>query len=350
VYPTVTIQPATTAMGVGQQVSFKALLSEANGNTWLGTNVTWTSSDAAVVAITTTDWGNASGDIGVVTAKSVGKATITGTTESATIGTLTITVSGTAPPPPVPSTAPSSGGGHEPAGMYTQINTGPITSTSVVSVFSPSTRTSAGEWSGNLTVVPGATGLRVTYPTDVEGGNSPVRFGHTIASPGTGWYYQRMLIRFSSNFSFSGNSDVKLCEPQTEQFGNVSGAFENDNIDVHGPSGSAFLFVGLQGPDSHFANLTEEPANMSAANLQTGTWHTMEVLFTPESSPGAGNGTYTGWVDGTEIAHYTSVQWLAAGNVAGWPYLMFDPTYGGGTNSPAATMYWDFDQLFVSTK
>lgn len=251
-----------------------------------------------------------------------------------------------------PSAKPSVSDGpyHEPSGMATQINTGAISSTTVVTVYSPSAATATGERRDNLSTVPGGTGLRVTYPTSVVGGNSPVRFGVAIPSAGTGWYYQRMKIRFSSNWTTSGNFDVKICEPRTQQFGDGSGATENHNISAHGPTTKAFLFVGLQGPNGHFGNLTEQPANTSDADLAGGSWHTMEVLFTPESKPGAGNGSYTAWVDGTQIAHYTSVQWLASGNEAGWPFLMFDPTYGGGTNSPSSTMYWDFDQLYVSTK
>ena len=54
------------------------------------------------------------------------------------------------------------------------------------------------------------------------------------------------------------------------------------------------------------------------SNLSDGSWHTMEVLFGPESSPGAGNGTYLGWVDGNQIASYNNVLWLAPGNNVGW--------------------------------
>jgi len=237
--------------------------------------------------------------------------------------------------------------------MATQINTGPITSISTVTVFSPSTPSSVGEWSGNLSVVPGGTGLRVTYPTSLSGGNSPVRWGHGIPSPGTGWYYQGMRVRFSPNWTLSGNVGLKFCEPRTQQTGSGQGANENHVISMHDferRSTHAWLMVLLQGPNAQARNLLEQPAFNPAADLNDGAWHTMEVLFTPESSPGAGDGSYTGWVDGTQIAHYANVQWLARGNKAGWPYLMFDPTYGGGTHSPGADMYWDVDELYVSTK
>jgi hypothetical protein len=239
--------------------------------------------------------------------------------------------------------------------MSTQINTGPITSTAGFDQFSGSSASATGEWAGNLAPVPSAsgTGLRVTYPTSLVGGNSPVRFGRAIASAGTGWYYQRMMVRFSSNWTLSGNVALKLCEPRTQQQGSGQGPNENHVIGAHDfetQSVNAFLYVLLQGPNGHFADLFEQPKYSPAANLKGGAWHLIEVLFTPESTPGAGDGTYTGWVDGTQIANYTNVLWLAAGNQVGWPYLMFDPTYGGGTNSPAQSMYWDFDQLYVSTR
>ena len=146
---------------------------------------------------------------------------------------------------------------------------------------------------------------------------------------------------------------MKLCEPRTEQSGSVAGPNENHVIGVHtsGPgSPQSWFYVMLQGPNSHFGDLFEQPLYQSRANISDGAWHTVEVLFAPESSPGAGNGGYTGWVDGTQIAHYTNVQWLARGNRAGWPYLMFDPTFGGGTHHPNQNMYWELDDLYVSTR
>lgn len=235
-----------------------------------------------------------------------------------------------------------------------QVNTGPMTSIpSYFSIFSSSTPASYGEWSGNLTTVPGGTGLRIMYKPGLQGGYSPVRFGTGVHSAGSGWYYQRMKIRFSPNWTLNGNVGLKFCEPRTQQTGSGVAANENDVISMHDfetRSTHAWFMVLLQGPNGQARNLFEQPQYNSAANLNNGAWRTVEVLFTPESTPGAGDGSYTGWVDGVQIAHYTSVRWLAPGNQVGWPYLMFDPTYGGGNNSPPTTMYWDVDQVYVSTK
>ena len=102
-----------------------------------------------------------------------------------------------------------------------------------------------------------------------------------------------------------------------------------------------------QGPNGHFADYV---ATNRAGILSDGNWHTVEVLLTPESSPCAGNGTYVAWVDGTSVGTFTGIQWLAAGNRVGYPFLIFDPVYGGTVSSAPYAMYWDFDQLYVSTK
>ena len=41
-----------------------------------------------------------------------------------------------------------------------------------------------------------------------------------------------------------------------------------------------------------------------------------------------------------------------SGEAMGWKFLMFDPTYGGdsGNDHPPTTIYWDLDELYVSTK
>jgi hypothetical protein len=146
---------------------------------------------------------------------------------------------------------------------------------------------------------------------------------------------------------------MKFCEPRTQQQGSGQGPNENHVIGGHdflSFTTHSFVYVLLQGPNGHFENLLAQPEYNPTSDVSGGGWHLIEVLFTPESTPGAGDGTYTAWVDGTQIAYYNNVLWLAPGNQVGWPYLMFDPTYGGGTHSPVQNMYWDVDQVYVSTK
>jgi Bacterial Ig-like domain (group 2) len=375
-YPFVTLEPTATAtLSVGQQATFWAHLSEANGNNWPSCCSTWVSSDPSIASVSVIGYGLLSGEHAVVVAHSRGRATITATTESQTTGTLTVTVgsaSGTSTSEGSTSGYTSSGsssgsgsksvastsasepttGTHEPAGMATQVNTGALTSTAPFSMFSSSSQSSSGAWSGNLTPVPGGTGLRITYRTNLPAGSAPVTFGVGIRSPGTGWYYQRMNVRFSPNWTNAENPVIKLCEPQTQQHGSGEGPTENPVIGgfVNAGPTESYLTTLLQGPNGHFRDLFAEPTPNAQANLSDGNWHTMEVLFGPESSPGAGNGTYKAWVDGVQVASDDNVLWLAPGNRVGWPYLLFQPVYGGVQSRPPSTMYWDFDELYVSTR
>ncbi len=258
-------------------------------------------------------------------------------------------------------TPPPVAGYHEPPGMATQVNTGEMRGLPAGwTMFSPATISSTGEWSGNLTAAPDA-GARLTYASTVTGGYSPVRFGTAIKSPGTGWYYQRMKIRFSSNYTTNGNSGIKLCEPRTQNQTLPSG--QNDNIYGGADTATdAYLAFGQQGsttgnlPPNYSPPFTykgwEPLGNLAGPNR--GSWQLVEVVLQPETTPGAGNGVYTAYRNGVQIYTQANVKWLATGQAAGWPYLMFDPTYGGGNNSPppapAGPVYWDVDSVYVSTK
>jgi uncharacterized protein YjdB len=328
----ISISPTSVTLSPGQSQQLTAAPRDANGGL-VSVPVTWSTSASGVASISSA---------GVVTANGTGTATITAKAGSVS-ATADVTVQ-SGPP----------GGYHEPSGMAMQINTGPLSGLpSNFSMFSPATPTSTGESSHNLIPVPDGSGVRLLYPPQLAGGNSPVRFGVPIASPGRGWYYQRMRVRFSTNWTLNGNVALKFCEPRTQQTGSGAGPNENHVIGAHDmatESIHAWYYVLLQGPNGHFRDLFEQPSQSPSANLADGKWHVIEALFTPESTPGAGNGGYDGWVDGFQVAHYTDVLWLAPGNQVGWPYLLFDPTYGGGSHSPPTTMYWDLDQLYVSTK
>ena len=196
-----------------EQLTATAL--DASAGNPLSATVSWNSSDPGVASVSQS---------GQVTGNAVGTAVITATAGGVS-GSANFTVQ-SGPP----------GGYHEPSGMSPQINTGAITSiaASGFTVFSPSTTSPTGEWIGNLTVVPGGTGLRITYPPNVVAGNSPVRFGRGVPSAGTGRYYQRMKVRFSSNWTNANNPGIKLCEPRTQQTGNGQGASENHVITASG--------------------------------------------------------------------------------------------------------------------
>ncbi len=107
---------------------------------------------------------------------------------------------------------------------------------------------------------------------------------------------------------------------------------------------------GLQGPNGHFANLG---VNLGVpANLTDDQWHWDERIYVAESTPGAGDGQYLAYEDGVLVANYTDVPWLATTSTWGVAYFLVDPTFGGAppTTHPLAGDFWDFDQLYVSTK
>jgi hypothetical protein len=101
-YPLIKIAPRDNALSTGQQVSLVANLSSPTAN-WVGRQVTYTSSNTAVVSAQTTNVGAANGDTARLTAVAAGTAIITATTQSGTTDTLHVTVGGAPAPPNVPN-------------------------------------------------------------------------------------------------------------------------------------------------------------------------------------------------------------------------------------------------------
>lgn len=256
---------------------------------------------------------------------------------------VTVSAAGSTPPPLKPLLDP---------GWPAQIDTGHITAFPAGwSNFSPSSPSSTGEWSGNLIVSPAGNGLRVLYPTNLAGGNSPVRFGRGIPAAGSGGYYERRTMWFSPGFVFPANTGVKIGEPRTLYQGPVSGPYENHvtgTFDTSTDQLHSNIATLLQGPNGNFRDIFGTTA---AADLTGGAPKMCEWLFGPESTPGKGDGTCKMAVDGVQVADATGVLWLAPGNLPGWPYWMVDPTYGGApaTVHPPALQWWEIDNLFVST-
>lgn len=81
-YPLVQIQPALDTISMGASRTLQAKLTNAK-KSWIGTSITWTSSNAAVLRVSSK---------GVVTPVAPGTATVTATTESKTTGTLDMRV------------------------------------------------------------------------------------------------------------------------------------------------------------------------------------------------------------------------------------------------------------------
>jgi uncharacterized protein YjdB len=366
---TVTVTPGSSTIQVGNQVQLTATDKTSNGTVVSGQSVSWSSSNTAVATVTSS---------GIVTAVTAGGATITATSDNVR-GTSSITVNA------------SGGGGpyHEPAGMNTQINTGSMTTAPATSYpantwteggttftnFSPTTMSSTGEWSQNLAAVPDGPGLRFNYGPTLAGGNSPVRMGASIPNHGTGYLYIRWKFRLSPNWTLSTASGLKVMEPRTvnSSENHVLGA----GADGQATDGSNMWFgallqfstgSGTQGINVPGNSLGQSPVPSQVFSGNTanvggaarGAWHVMEAYYQPESPAGAGNGQLTLWVDGTQVfqtgpgvpgSPSGGTHFFLSGESMGWNYLMFDPTYGGdSSNDHPPAIYWDIDELYVSTK
>jgi hypothetical protein len=379
-YPTVSIEGASATLAVGGQETLQAKLATPTA-TWVGAYITWTSSNTKVVSVSTSDWGSTSGDQATVTGLAQGTATIAATTKSGTSQQFTITVgSGVAAP---------SGPYHEPAGMVAQINTGPMTilpatsypankwtqGTTTFSNFSPTTMSSTGEWSQNLSHVPDGSGVRVTYGPSLVGGNSPVRFGASIPNHGTGHLYIRWRFRLSPNWTLSRASGLKVMEPRTVNSteNHVLGAGADGQATdgsnmwfgalLQFSTGSGTQGINVPGNSEGQSPVPSQVFSGNTANVgggARGQWHLMEAYYQPESPAGAPNGQLTLWVDGAQVFQTGSgagsppggTHFFLSGESMGWNYIMFDPTYGGDASSdhPPTSIYWDIDQLYVSTK
>jgi hypothetical protein len=226
---------------------------------------------------------------------------------------------------------------------------------------------SVGEWAQNISAIPGGTGMRVTYGPTLDGGVSPVRFGTSIPNSGSGDLYVRWKFRLSPNWTLSRASQLKLMEPRTVNTDeNHVISFSPYGLASDGSSMWPNMFLQFatgSGTFSKFVpgNSLGQTASISyfmtsLGNLggsARGNWHVIEVYAHHESPSGAGNGSLTMWVDGAMIYQSPSnISYFMSGESMGWHYLQFDPTYGGDqpTDHPPYDIYWDIDDLYVSTR
>ncbi|HZS60419.1 MAG TPA: Ig-like domain-containing protein [Gemmatimonadaceae bacterium] len=378
-YPTVAIQGVNTSLAIGKTESLHAKLATPTAS-WMGAYMNWSSSNTSVASISTADQGNQNGDVATVVGVANGTTTITATTQSGTSASITITVGsgGNAPQ--------SSGGYHEPAGMQAQINTGSMSvapsrvsggrwteGSTTFQNYSPNNMSGTGEWSGNLSAVPGGTGMRVTYSPSLVGGNSPVRFGANIANHGTGHMYLRWKFRLSPNWTLSQANGIKVMEPRTVNstenhvvnlaayngLTNGTSMYSSFLLQFASGGGTAGFMVpgSLIGQADLVSYFTSSLANIGGS--ARGDWHQMELYAMPESPAGAGNGQLTLWVDGVQVfktggpgTPRGGMHFFLPGESEGWSFLMFDPTYGGdrASDHPPTSIYWDIDDLYLSTK
>lgn len=242
-----------------------------------------------------------------------------------------------------------------------------------VTNLSPNTPSSVGEFAGNLSNTPGG-GMRVTYATNLHGGNSPVRMSiASYAQAGTGKLYMAWQFTLSSGFGFSTATGIKICEPHTTVTGNnhvVALNCQNDAGNKDGVSGYPMFL--LQG--NHTGDIPGAPQGFPAPNSVFGTQEALanfggpsrgttklfEILLEQETPINTGiNGQVTFWVNGTQV--FTTHGGTPGGgtgipsagitfDAGGWPQLLFDPTYGGDadTDRPPAGTFWDINNITVA--
>lgn len=283
-------------------------------------------------------------------------------------GNMTIVVN-TGSMTATPATLGQNGGG---SGFVWSV-TGP---TGIVTQFtneSPQTVSGTGEWSGNITIGTNGHGLRVLYPNNLAGGNSPARWRIGWNQNGTGFLYVAFVFRLSQGWNFSQASGIKMLEPLSVVSGNNDYFGWNcQNAQGNKDGVSAYPFFGIQG--NHTNDLPGAPQGFPAPpNVYAGAFaniggtgpnqHVVEFYIQPESPSNSGtNGQLTFWID-QQLA-WTSVGKAAGGgtgvptagitfDAGGYTGINCDPTYGGdvATDHPPANaqpMYWEVDQIFVA--
>jgi hypothetical protein len=372
-YPIVTIQPKVTTIAVGSKVTLTAKLSEGSA-TWMGKETTWRSSDTTVLSVKVTNWGGSGGDEGIFTAKKVGKATITATTESQTVGSMAVTVTsssgGSTPPPPTtttptpaPAPAPTppilAGTTHQPSGYIAVINTGPLTSgptghnTSWTSGGPiPLTWTLIeGTPAANIGLAsagssePQSEGYRLYFPAG-QSNDAAVAVSLPFTPVGGGSIYARWRIRLGSSWSLAA-MNANACKLFAPKDVNNS---SDDIVMAYLPTGGSYYAagVGLQGPTT-----TNIPDNNTAAvpaadNYAAGVWTQVEVLIVADSPAGAHNGKVTVWVNGALGGQTTGVSIFGAGDTEQWRNWSIYAARAVYTGVQSKTTFEDIDNLFVA--
>jgi hypothetical protein len=203
-----------------------------------------------------------------------------------------------------------------------------------------------------------------------------VRWGTSIPNHGTGYLYVRWKFRLSPNWTNSTANQLKMMEPrsinltenQVVSFSPYGNASDGSNMWFNmflqfmppGQNTTSLYIPGNgYGQDDATSYFTSSTANVGGA--ARGSWHVMELYIQPESPAGAGNGQLTLWADGNQVFQSGSgvagspsggVHYFLGGELMGWQYIMFDPSYGGDqpTDHPPYEIYWDIDELYVSVK
>lgn len=181
---------------------------------------------------------------------------------------------------------------------------------------------------------------RLLFPAGAAlGGGAPTRWAAGDGFPtNRGQLYSRTRVRFSSNWSFNGNDQMKFWFPR-----------QNDNNLNH----VALSFRGVANdPDRLTLEwIMQNPPYFDVGgggSLRRGEWQDIEVLILP-NTPGQSNGGIRMWINGALVESSSNLEWFAAGETPRWDYIWVDPTYSVGSNPVGPQNIWfDIDHWYLS--
>ncbi|HWQ27573.1 MAG TPA: Ig-like domain-containing protein, partial [Dehalococcoidia bacterium] len=336
---TVTVQPSSLSLTVGQTAQLGVVLKDANGNTLTGRTVTWSSSNPSVATVSAS---------GLVTAVEAGSATITATSEGKS-GTAAVSVSGggdggsggtggTASGP-CGSACPN-----EPAG-FTKITDRPFDA--------------LGEdgWD-----VYGRVGLATDGSAPRSPGNvGQIRFavGHTLGTaPGSTWKtidplrYKRVYYAYWLKLSPNWDATKGVKISWLQHF-DATGRVVTIPQQVGQPGDP--LPLGFYAPSVLDDGVVISRFWYSNYRIQRDRWYRIEVLMV-HNTPGVEDGSAKVWVTDlvtgqmTLVFDITGIGWEPRSTGAGhWSFVGWDPTLGSdATRQNDTEMYMWMDHFYVS--
>lgn len=204
--------------------------------------------------------------------------------------------------------------------------------------------------------------VRVQFLSSLAGGYAPANFEWMGPWPAnTGSIDFTFTIKLSSNWDNNGakntNDGTKIFffanQPQNNHFVAIgSRRYDGAEAGGTGTLGGAWLTIGLQNPTVSYKTNVDLTRNV---------WHTVRIQVVA-NTPGVANGQLRIWVDGTRalinsgkndpptFTERTNVMYYSAGQVAKQNRLEFEPTYGGGTESPPYTQWFDIGHVTAGVK
>jgi uncharacterized protein YjdB len=311
----VTVSPTSVTLGVGATQQFAATLRDAAGATLTGRTVTWSSSNTAISTVSAT---------GLMTALSIGTATITATSEGKT-GTASVTIAVAAP----------SGWQNEPAGL------------TVMSDRAWNTLTFTG-WGLDD---PGVAQMSIVVdPTAPHSPSNVYQFLYPQgmaagAAGGLQWYYMTrnelfigMYFKYSSDWQQSGSNLTKLFYVYQRTGDNRQASF----LIMNGPTGGPYDLRISNEPDGG-AWWTQ---NVNNVRIFPGRWHRLEMYMKKASASGVADGVVRWWVDGVLAADYPNAK--LRGNA--FSEFHFSPVWGGLGGTKAHNDYLWVDHIYLSAR